>query len=146
MKIAIATDHAGVEYKKELITFLESEGYEVENFGTDNTDSCDYADYAYPAAKSVSNGKNDRGIIFCGSGIGVSLVANKVKGIRAALVYNEETSKLCRLHNDANIMCFGARFFDVNTAKEMIINFLETEFEGGRHQRRVDKIHSLTNN
>jgi ribose 5-phosphate isomerase B len=144
MKIAISCDHAAVDQKNELIKYLENQGHTVTNFGTDSNDSVDYPDYAVKAAEYVANAKSERGIIICGSGIGVSISANKVKGIRAALCYNEETAKLSRQHNNANVMCYGARFIDIDTAKKMVDNFLNTEFEGGRHQNRVDKIHSLT--
>lgn len=144
MKIAIACDHAAVDQKNELIKYLESQGHQVTNFGTNTNDSVDYPDYAVKAAEDVASGNSEKGIIICGSGIGVSISANKVKGIRAALCYNEETAKLSRQHNNANIMCYGARFIDLETAKKMVDNFINTNFEGGRHQNRVDKIHSLT--
>lgn len=144
MNIAIACDHAAVDQKNELIKYLESQGHQVTNFGTNSNDSVDYPDYAVKAAEDVASGNSERGIIICGSGIGVSISANKVKGIRAALCYNEETAKLSRQHNNANIMCYGARFIDLETAKKMVDNFINTDFEGGRHQNRVDKIHSLT--
>lgn len=144
MKIAIACDHAAVDQKNELIKYLESQGHKVTNFGTNTNDSVDYPDYAVKAAEDIASGNSEKGIIICGSGIGVSISANKVKGIRAALCYNEETAKLSRQHNNANIMCYGARFIDLETAKKMVDNFINTYFEGGRHQNRVDKIHSLT--
>lgn len=143
-KIAIGSDHAGVEHKSQLIDFLNAKDIEVVNCGTDSKDSVDYPDFANNVAKLVSNGEANMGIIICGSGIGVSITANKVKGIRAALVYNEETAMLSRQHNDANVLCYGARFIDIDLAKKMISNFINTEFEGGRHQNRVNKIHSLT--
>lgn len=144
MNIAIACDHAAVDQKNELIKYLESQGHQVTNFGTNTNDSVDYPDYAVKAAEDVASENSERGIIICGSGIGVSISANKVKGIRAALCYNEETAKLSRQHNNANIMCYGARFINLETAKKMVDNFINTDFEGGRHQNRVDKIHSLT--
>ena len=104
----------------------------------------DYPDYAVKVANDVASGNSAKGILICGSGIGVSIAANKVKGIRAALCYNEETAKLARQHNNANVICYGARFIDVELAKKLIDNFLTTEFEGGRHENRVNKIHSLT--
>lgn len=145
MRIAIGNDHAGVEEKKDIEDYLNSLGHIVSNFGTDKSDSVDYPDFAVEVAKSVSTGDNDLGIIICGSGIGVSIAANKVRGVRAALCYNEETASLSRQHNNANVMTYGARFIDIATAKKMVLNFISTEFEGGRHQNRVDKIHSLTN-
>jgi ribose 5-phosphate isomerase B len=144
MKIAIGCDHAGVEQKNKLITYIESLGHQAINCGTDTNDSVDYPDFANKVAISVSNSETDLGIILCGSGIGVSITANKVKGIRAALCYNEETSKLCKQHNNANILCYGARFIGIELAKKMVFNFLNTEFEGGRHQNRINKIHNLT--
>lgn len=144
MKIAIASDHAGPIQKREIIDWLESEGHSVNNFGTDKEESVDYPDFASKAALAVGSGESDIGIIICGSGIGVSITANKIKNVRAAVCYNNEIAKLSRQHNNANIICYGARFFDINDAKEMIKIFIETEFEGGRHLRRVDKIHDLT--
>lgn len=144
MKIAIGSDHAGPIHKAELIKWLESMGHEVIDKGTDSNDSVDYPDFAYEVADSVAQGRAEKGIIICGSGIGVSITANKVEGIRAALVYNEETAQLARQHNDANVMCYGARFFSVEDAKKMVSAFFNTDFKGGRHQRRVDKIHDLT--
>ena len=143
-RIAIGGDHAAVDQKTELIKNLESKGYTVINFGTDSYDSVDYPDYAVKVANDVASGNSAKGILICGSGIGVSIAANKVKGIRAALCYNEETAKLARQHNNANVICYGARFIDVELAKKLIDNFLTTEFEGGRHENRVSKIHSLT--
>lgn len=145
MKIAIASDHAAPEQKSKIISWLGSLGHQVINKGTNSNDSVDYPDFAKAAAESVKSGESELGIIICGSGIGVSITANKIKGIRAALVYNEETASLARQHNNANIMCYGARFFELDEAKNMINAFISEDFEGGRHQRRVDKIHSLTN-
>lgn len=145
MRIAIGNDHAGVNEKNDIEEYLNGLGHIVTNFGTDKSDSVDYPDYAVLVAKSVSTGDNDLGIIICGSGNGVSIAANKVRGVRAALCYNEETAILARQHNNANVMTYGARFIDLATAKKMIHNFINTEFEGGRHQNRVSKIHSLTN-
>lgn len=145
MKIAIGGDHAAVDQKRELIQYLEAQGHTLTNFGTDSYESVDYPDYAVKVAEDVANGNSEKGILICGSGIGVSISANKVKGIRAALCYNRETAKLARQHNDANIICYGARFIEIDEAKHLIDNFLSTDFEGGRHQNRVNKIHSLTN-
>lgn len=144
MKIAIASDHAAPNEKALLIKWLNKKGHIVENFGTNSEDSVDYPDYAVAASKSVASGENELGIIICGSGIGVSITANKIKDVRAALVYNIETAALARQHNNANVMCYGARFFDIDTAKDMIDTFINTDFEGGRHERRVSKIHDLT--
>ena len=145
MNIVIASDHAAPNEKSEIISWLQTLGHNVINKGTDTEESVDYPDFAKAAADSVKSGESELGIIICGSGIGVSITANKIEGIRAALVYNEETARLSRQHNNANIMCYGARFFGLEEAKKMINAFISEDFEGGRHQRRVDKIHSLTN-
>ncbi len=142
-KIAIASDHAGYELKKSLITYLNSLSYKVEDFGTYNSESCDYPDYAARVAKEISDGNFEKGILICGSGIGVSITANKFRGVRAALVCDVERARLARLHNDANILCLGARFTDEQSAKEIVKIFLETDFEGGRHSIRVNKISSI---
>ena len=144
MKIVIASDHAAVKEKTELTKWLKEESHKVTDKGTFTEESCDYPDFAYLAALDVSEEKSERAIIICGSGVGVSIVANKVKNVRAALCYNSEIAKLSRQHNNANILCYGARFISLDSAKKMINIFLNTEFEGGRHQSRVDKIHSLT--
>lgn len=139
-KIAIGGDHAGFEYKKELIEFLTNLGYSLVDFGPDSDASVDYPDYVHPLATSVENGENDLGIAICGSGNGVCMTVNKHQGIRAALVWNTELAALARQHNNANVVCIPARFVDLATAKAMAKTFLETNFEGGRHQKRVDKI------
>jgi len=144
MRIAIASDHAGVDLKNELINYLTEQGHSLQNFGTDSLDSCDYPDYAYPSAVSVANGDNEFGILICGSGVGVSIVANKVKDIRCANCFNEEMASLSRQHNNANMIAIGARFISPEQGKKMIEVFLETKFEGGRHENRVNKIHSKT--
>lgn len=140
MKIAIGGDHAGFEYKAEVIKMLEEAGNEIKDFGPYSTDSCDYPDYVHPLAQGVESNEFDKGIIICGSGNGVSMVANKYQGIRAALVWNNELAELCRLHNDANILAIPARFISLADAKTFVNTFLSTDFEGGRHQKRVDKI------
>jgi len=140
MKIAIGGDHAGFEYKAEVIKMLEAAGNEVQDFGPYSTDSCDYPDYVHPLAQGVESNEFDKGIIICGSGNGVSMVANKYQGIRAALVWENELAELSRLHNDANILAVPARFVSLDNAKTFVNTFLSTEFEGGRHQKRVDKI------
>lgn len=144
MKIAIASDHAGFEYKEKLKKFLSDLGHEVIDFGCYDTTSNDYPDFIYPAAKAVGSGKCERGIFICGSGIGVSIVANKVKGVRAARCCSIEDAELSRLHNNSNVLTFGARLISWETAMEVVKTWLETEFEGGRHERRVEKIHKLT--
>jgi len=139
-KVGIGSDHAGFEAKEEIKKYLTEEGIEFEDFGTFSKDSCDYPDYARKVAESVSKGECERGILCCGSGVGVSIVANKVRGIRAALVHDVEAAKLSRQHNDSNVICFAGRTTPVPTIREMLDAWLATEFEGGRHKTRVDKI------
>lgn len=138
--IAIGCDHAGTEYKNEVIKWLESHGYKVKDFGTYNNDSVDYPDFAHPTATSVETGEASFGILFCGSANGVAMTANKHAGIRAGLCWVTEVAELTRLHNDANMICVPARFVSLDLAKEMIEKFMSTAFEGGRHQNRVNKI------
>ena len=140
MKIIIGNDHAGVELKQNLVKYLEEKGNEVINVGTDTHESVDYLDIAEAVGKLVLENKDSLGIIVCGTGIGISIAANKLKGIRAALCHNELTAKLARQHNDANIISLGARIIGEDLAKACVDAFLETEFEGGRHLRRVCKI------
>ena len=139
MKITIGCDHAGVEYKSKIVEFLEKEGYQVLDVGTFGEESVDYPDYAHMVAEEVLTGA-DFGILICGSGNGVSMAANKHEGIRAALCWNEEITKLARQHNDANIISIPARFMSLETSTQIIKTFLTEPFEGGRHQRRVEKI------
>lgn len=140
MKIAIACDHGGLELKNEIKKYLSESGYEIEDFGTDCKDSCDYPDYALPAAEAVAAGKCDRGILVCSTGIGVSIVANKVPGVRCAHCHDTYCAEFTRLHNDANVLALGAKVVGVGYALKIVEVFLKTQFEGGRHQRRVDKI------
>ncbi len=144
MNIAIGSDHAGFEYKEKLKEFLAEVGYNVVDFGCSSYESCDYPDFAYPLAKSVSTGEYSFGILICGSGIGMSIVANKINGIRAANCCSVEMAKLARLHNDANILTLGARLISFELAKEIALAFLSEKFEGNRHERRKVKIHQLT--
>lgn len=139
-RIAIGSDHAGFKGKEIIKEVLGKRGIAYKDFGTFSMDSCDYPEYARKVAEAVSGGEFARGIICCGSGIGVSMTANKVRGIRAALCHNQETAALARQHNDANILCFGERTTDPFLVPGIIETFLDTAFEGGRHQRRVDKI------
>lgn len=143
MIIAIGADHGGVELKSALIEFIKNSGYTVIDCGTSGPESVDYADYAGAVTKLITNGKADRGVLICKSGVGMSIAANKVRGIRAALVYNKDIASLSRKHNNANVICFGASFVDSAAAREMLNIWLNTEFEGGRHQRRVDKLDKL---
>ncbi len=144
MRIAIGSDHAGFRHKEALIPWLESMGHEIQDYGTFSEESTDYPDYAMAVAWAVSMDRADRGILVCGSGIGVAITANKVVGIRAANCCSEEMARLARLHNNANILTFGGRLVSLELAKKMVEIFLTTPFEGGRHQRRVEKIHRLT--
>jgi ribose 5-phosphate isomerase B len=140
MTIAIGNDHAGTEYKFEIIKLLQSKGIKVLNFGTDDTNSMDYPDAMHPVAEAVESGKAKFGIILCGSGNGAQMTANKHQGIRAGLVWNNELVALIRQHNDANVLTIPARFVSLQQALGFVEIFLNTEFEGGRHQTRVDKI------
>ena len=140
MNIAIGNDHAGTVYKNEIIKLLESKGYTVENFGTDVESSVDYPDFIHPVANAVERNKADFGIIICGSGNGAQMTANKHQGIRAALCWNNELVALARQHNNANVLSIPARFVSVHQALAFVEIFLNTKFEGGRHQNRVNKI------
>lgn len=142
-KIFIGSDHGGVDLKAELINFAKKENFLIENLGTDSRGSVDYPDYAKKVAESVVNTPGSFGVVICRTGIGVSISANKSKGIRAALAKSEEIAGLSRKHNDANVICFGADFIDVEVAKKALLKFVTTDFEGGRHARRVEKIKAL---
>ena len=143
MRIAVGCDHGGYELKKYIIKVLEKLGHEVEDFGCHSLDSCDDPDFAAPAARAVAEGRCDRGILVCTTGIGISIAANKVKGIRCAHCADCLQAELTRRHNDANMMAIGAGFTGPNMAERMVEVFLSTEFEGGRHVRRVEKIMAL---
>lgn len=144
-KIAIGSDHAGFYLKSEIIEYLRLKNFVVLDCGTYTADSCDYPDYAKIVAEKVSTKEVDAGILICGTGIGVSIAANKVKGIRAALVWNSETASLAKKHNDANVICIGSRFIAPYHAKIIIDSYLTSEFEGQNHKRRVDKISQIEN-
>lgn len=139
-RIAIASDHAGYELKEYLKPYLEERGYELIDFGTNSSESCDYADYAHPAAEAVESGKCDIGIGICGSGNGMQMTLNKHQGIRAALCWLPEIAKLAREHNDANFLVLPARFITKEEAKKLVDVYLNTPFEGGRHLRRINKM------
>ena len=139
-KIGVGSDHAGVNLKNKIAEFLKEKGYEVTDYGTNSTASCDYPVYAKAVAKSVANGENERGIICCGSGIGVSIAANKVKGVRAVLAHEPYSAMLSRLHNDANVLWLGERITGESLALDIVETWLHSEYEGGRHQRRVDML------
>ena len=140
MNISIGNDHAGTSYKLELLPYLIKQGHTVTNHGTDDEDSMDYPDTIHPVAEDVSNQKSEIGIIICGSGNGANMTANKHKSIRSALCWNSQIAALARQHNNANILSLPARFISLDEAKEIVDLFLSTEFEGGRHQRRIEKI------
>lgn len=138
--IAIGGDHAGFEYKQKLKAVLLDNGYQVTDFGPNTSDSVDYPDYIHPLCNSIEAGELSRGVIICGSGNGVAVTANKHQGIRAAICWNEDLAKLSRQHNDANLISIPARFVDFDLTVKMVLLFLKTEFEGGRHAQRVNKI------
>ena len=140
MTIAIGSDHAGFSLKEEVKSRLTEKGYTVTDFGTHSADSVDYPDFAHPVAEAVEKNKAERGILICGSGNGVCITANKHAGVRAALCWNEELAALARQHNDANVLCIPSRFITSETAFAMVNTFISTSFEGGRHQKRVEKI------
>jgi len=140
INIQIGSDHAGLELKASIKSYLEAQGYSVQDFGTHNPDSMDYPDVAHPVANAVLNDANSLGVLICGSGNGVCLTANKHQGIRAALCWLPELGALARQHNNANILCLPARFISEQTAKEIVDAYLNAEFEGGRHQNRVGKV------
>ena len=143
MKIAIACDHGGYALKEAVKAHLTEKGYEAVDFGTNSTESCDYPDFAAPAAKAVAAGECEKGIVICTTGIGVSIVANKVKGIRCALCSDPLSAEMTRRHNDTNMLAMGAGIIGQKLAMDIVDIWLATEFEGGRHQRRVDKIMAL---
>ena len=138
--IGLACDHAGYELKEYVKTWLEAKGWEYKDFGTYSTDSCDYPDFAHHLAVAVEEGECYPGIAICGSGEGISMTLNKHQGIRAALVWIPEIAKMTRLHNDANVLVMPGRYIDTETASQIMEEFFNTEFEGGRHQKRIDKI------
>ena len=142
-KIYIACDHAALHMKNDIIGYLNGKGYDVEDLGPYTPESVDYPVYAEKVGNAVTEDKGSLGILICGTGIGMSLAANKVKGVRAAACSEVYSAKLTRMHNDANVLCLGARVIGIETAKMMVDAFVETEFEGGRHQRRVDMIAAL---
>ncbi|RYY97629.1 MAG: ribose 5-phosphate isomerase B [Chitinophagaceae bacterium] len=138
--VAVGADHAGFEYKQRLVAFLQEKGLQVTDFGTSSPDSVDYPDFAHPVASAVESGAAGLGILVCGSANGVAITANKHAGVRAAIAWQDELASLARQHNNANVLCIPARFVDFDTARSMTGLFLETPFEGGRHQNRVDKM------
>lgn len=143
MKIAIGSDHGGLELKEQIKTHLLDKGYEVEDFGTHSRDSCDYPAIALPAAQAVAEGRCARGILICGTGIGIGIAANKVAGIRAALCHDTFSARASRNHNDANMLTMGQRVIGPGLALDIVDVWLSSDFEGGRHQRRVDAIATI---
>ena len=143
MKIAIGTDHAGFRYKEKIKTFLSSHNHEVKDFGTFSEESCDYPDFIFPVAKAVSSGEYDRGIVLGGSGNGEAIAANKIQGIRCAVCWNALSAEMARRHNDANILSLGQRMIDEDMLDKIVQTWLETPFDGGRHERRIQKIEKM---
>lgn len=146
MKIALGFDHGGVVYKEELISYLEKNGFDYEDFGTYSTESCDYPVYAEKVAKAVASGKFDRGILICGTGIGMSIAANKVKGIRASCANDIYSARMTRMHNDSNILTMGARVIGLSVMLEIVDTYLHTDYIGSYHKKRLDKIAELEEN
>ena len=145
MKIGIGNDHAAVDMKNQVVEYLEGKGYEVVNFGTDTYESCNYPEYGEKVGRAVAARDVDLGILICGTGVGISLAANKVKGVRAVVCSEPYSAKLSRQHNNTNILAFGARVIGIELAKMIIDEWLSAEFEGGRHQTRVDMITAIEN-
>ncbi|MEP7211572.1 MAG: ribose 5-phosphate isomerase B [Acidobacteriota bacterium] len=144
-KIALAADHAGYEEKEKIKKTLDEIGIQYDDFGTTSTDSVDYPDFALKVADGVSSGKYEQGLLVCGSGTGMAIAANKVKGVRAAVAWNEEIARLARQHNDANVLSLAARYIPDDEQKKIVKAFFETNFDGGRHERRVEKITAIEN-
>lgn len=140
MKIVVASDHAGFAYKEEIVTFLKAKGIDVVDVGTHSLESCDYPIFAHAAAEKVASKEVDFGILVCSSGEGIAIAANKTRGVRAGLAYNDDVARLMRQHNNANMIAFGASFMELSDVLRRIEIFLKTEFEGGRHERRVNEI------
>ena len=143
-KIAIASDHAGYNLKETLKADLVDAGYDVLDLGTDGPDSVDYPDFGYAMAEAIRDGRSEQGVLCCGSGIGISIAANRYPDVRAANVHDALSARFCREHNDANVICFGGRMVGPDLGADCLDTFLKTEFEGGRHQRRVDKLSNPT--
>jgi len=142
-KLAIASDHAGFELKESIIAYLHDKGVELEDFGPENNDRVDYPDYGISIARAIQEKKVDRGIVICGTGVGMSIVVNRFPGIRGTLCSDLYTTKLCREHNDSNILIMGGRVIGKGLAEEIVTMWLDTPFEGGRHQKRLDKIEDI---
>ena len=140
MRVYLGSDHAGFEMKEALKPYFSKRGVDLVDVGTDSEDSVDYPEYAHKVADAVASGEADRGVLVCGSGIGMAMTANKVDGVRAAMVTDPELARMMRLHNDGNVVTLGGRYIPQELAEEILDAFLDTDFEGGRHQRRVEKI------
>ena len=145
-KITVGCDHAAFELKKKVIEHLNARGIEVIDVGTHSAESCDYPDFAHAVCKNVQDGVTELGILICGTGIGMSMAANKHRGIRAAACSDTFSARLTRMHNDANVLCFGERVVGIGLACDLVDNFIDADFEGGKHQRRVDMITAIENN
>ena len=145
-KIAIASDHGGFDLKESVITHLLKDGWEIDDLGPSNEDSVDYPDYGIKLAEAIANKKVERGIVICGTGVGMSIVVNRFPGIRGTLCSDVFTAKMCREHNDSNILIMGGRVIGKGLASEIVATWLSTAFEGGRHQRRLDKINEIDAN
>lgn len=145
MKIAIGNDHAAVEMKREIQKYLEELGHEVVNYGTDTVESCNYPEYGEKVGRAVADKEADCGVLICGTGVGISIAANKVKGVRAAVCSDVTTARLVKEHNNANIIAFGARIVGIELAKDIVRAYLDAEFAGGRHERRVEMIPEIEN-
>jgi RpiB/LacA/LacB family sugar-phosphate isomerase len=143
MRISIASDHAGYAFKERLRGELSREGHAVRDFGTRSEESCDYPDFGIPAARSVANGEADRAILICSNGIGMCMLANRIPGVRAALVYSAKTAEMTRAHHDSNVLCLGAQQFAPEELLDWVRVWLEAKFEGGRHERRIRKVEEL---
>ncbi len=143
MKISLASDHAGFALKEQIAAALREQGHEIEDFGTTSEESVDYPDFAEPASREVASGAADKGVLVCGSGVGVSIAANKVDGVRAVHAHDPDEAELSRRHNNANVLTLGERTTDADTALKIVDRFLSTDFEGGRHERRVEKITAI---
>lgn len=142
-KIALAADHAGFEEKEKIKSTLDEIGVEYDDFGTNSADSVDYPDYALKVAKAVSNGEYEQGLLVCGSGTGMAIAANKVHGVRAAVAWNEDIARLAREHNDANVLSLAARYTPLDELRKIVKSWFAADFEGGRHERRVEKINEV---
>ena len=143
MKIGIGNDHSALEMKAEIIEYLKEKGHEVTDYGTNSHDSCHYPDFGEKVGRIVAAGEADCGVLICGTGVGISIAANKVRGVRAAVCSEPTTARLVKEHNNANIIAFGARIVGIETAKDIVKAYLDAEFMGGRHQTRVDMIHAI---